>query len=504
MKNLKKLARFVANQNLPLSSLSGTESKFFELVCSRDCDTDHQALRSLYGKSKTTSTYRALKFRLRERLLDSMLHLEISSEKYSEHFAAEAAIRKRFYIIFFLWRFFFDSLAYQLTKKLMEQAHRYQITDIELECAKLLQTYYCSRNRYNDFETISREVKSLTSRLSAENDLKYLYQKIRMTVAGAARLNAESLQELHIALQKLNVHRMRYESHAIQMYYFRSASYLAQAEKRHQEAVCISDEALVYFRTVPHLTLIKEHIEFLSVKGKSFLKMHDPVNARFAFLSCLRFNNHNQDSWFIFQSYAFILALHLGKVSDANETLQKVFASERFKQQNEQVRELWELFKAYLFFIYIRDGGEIDHNDRHMIKRWNNSFPMLSRKRQGWNIALTIIQALFRIITDGVDDLDDHFRNLNYYAERHLNKAETYRSMVFIRMLVLIPKEQGDYNRVEKLARKWLQKLRSSPSYMDDHEIIPYERLWTWVLQILAGQKQLFKQDSRGEHLRTG
>ncbi len=490
MKNLNLLAQFVAEKNIPTSSLTTTEMGLVKLAESGTCNDDSEAMSRLYANTKTNSTFRALKLRVRERLLDATVNIPLNSEKFSDHFKTNCYLRKRMYAAFLLRSFYLPSIAHPLIKKLLDTATEYHVTDIQFECAKILSKYYSQIGKQRQFEEMNDRVYRIQEVLCAETDAATAQQLIAVRVAKKGDLASNEIREFKDKLNSVNKLRQSIDSHSIHIDYYRSSILLARVEKDHKKIISLCDEALMYLRRRPKLAFNRLHVEFFYSKGIAFLDLRDPINARFAFLSCLRFNTENDNAWFTYQSYAFTLAMHLGEISDAHNALQKVTSSRRLHLQSDEMKERWRLFQAYLQFANIHNADDLHFSERRSIEKILSDFPIFSKSGTGWSFALTLIQALFQLKLCIIDNLEVSYKNLDRYVDKYLNKPETYRSKQFLRMLLLIPKEGGDYNRVEKLGRKYLAKLHSSSQYMDDYEIIPYEMLWSWVLEILTRQQK--------------
>jgi hypothetical protein len=79
---------------------------------------------------------------------------------------------------------------------------------------------------------------------------------------------------------------------------------------------------------------------------------------------------------------------------------------------------------------------------------------------------------------------------LRKYQQRHLRDAATLRSRLLLRLLLLLPEENFEPKRLVKRGQALLTQLGQAPMVGDadaEIEIIPYEQIWTLVLDILRG-----------------
>jgi hypothetical protein len=88
---------------------------------------------------------------------------------------------------------------------------------------------------------------------------------------------------------------------------------------------------------------------------------------------------------------------------------------------------------------------------------------------------------------------------LKAYTHRHLRRDETYRTNCFIKMILQL--EKGDFHpvAVQRKAEPYYKKLLAVPLHKakQDHdlEIIPYETLWTFILESLEPDRKTKVQD---------
>ena len=123
------------------------------------------------------------------------------------------------------------------------------------------------------------------------------------------------------------------------------------------------------------------------------------------------------------------------------------------------------------------------------ISRFLNEVPIFSKDKRGLNVPILILQTLFQLQQRKYDHLIDRIEALSKYQQRYLCKEENYRSYVFIKMLIEIPKAYFNKNLVIQKTEKWSSQLRLVPIEISnqnhDLEILPYQHIWTFVLDLL-------------------
>jgi hypothetical protein len=117
--------------------------------------------------------------------------------------------------------------------------------------------------------------------------------------------------------------------------------------------------------------------------------------------------------------------------------------------------------------------------------------PEHSKDKQGFNVAILILQFMYFVRSQDTDALSYRIDSLKKYAGRHLTHQLSKRNLLFFKMLVLLVKEDLDYTQAKKKGEPLLQRLKNTPVPGDAYaeiEIMPYEHLWTLILKMLKEQ----------------
>lgn len=89
------------------------------------------------------------------------------------------------------------------------------------------------------------------------------------------------------------------------------------------------------------------------------------------------------------------------------------------------------------------------------------------------------------MIHNNFDALESQPELINKYIFRHLRGEKAERVRVFLRLLLLIVKEEGDLNQIQSKSRFLLEKLTAAMKPEDtfaELETVPYEHLWELVI----------------------
>lgn len=158
--------------------------------------------------------------------------------------------------------------------------------------------------------------------------------------------------------------------------------------------------------------------------------------------------------------------------------------------------QLWLLLEAYLNFL-IRTKELIIQNDWPKLRRFRigsflNSVGEITQNKSGTNIQILIVRFLFSLLQKKHDVLIDQAESLKTYAGRYLKGPENIRNRSFFKLMNLVVRANFNRLAVLKKSKVPLKKLAISDGQpgLNDVEIIPYEALWSIILEQLEVRKR--------------
>ena len=172
----------------------------------------------------------------------------------------------------------------------------------------------------------------------------------------------------------------------------------------------------------------------------------------------------------------------------------KVVNHPRFPYTSENRQEKWKIFEAYLNYIFETEGLDrslLQNNKKRKFRllRFLNEVPNFTKDKKGFNVSILIIQVLYLLEKGEYDAIINRSEALNVYCSRYLRKDESFRSSCFIKMLLVMEKEDFKYDRTKVMALKYFKKMveyaEMEGNEVQDWEVIHYETLWQKVLNRL-------------------
>ena len=190
---------------------------------------------------------------------------------------------------------------------------------------------------------------------------------------------------------------------------------------------------------------------------------------------CYKNSKRKTNNWYVTHSYDVILGFYESRFEDVTMLLHKIK-----KYPTDIVRERYVLYKAYLALM-----GE----ERFRVRRFINDIPEFSKDKDGYNIAVIIIQLLHLLKGKYNDEYIDRIEATNQYIKRAINAKRVIRSKYFLKILLILPSSNFHPVLFAAKAKSYLKKLKqlpisqSSPSV--EIELIPYEVLYDRILELL-------------------
>jgi len=186
-----------------------------------------------------------------------------------------------------------------------------------------------------------------------------------------------------------------------------------------------------------------------------------------------------------------VLSFRTENYSEAFHLYQKTVGSNLWRKAAKQLKEPWELYGAYLFFLNeikvlnVPDGSFKDFR----MARFFNSLDFLNKDKIGYNLAILILQVIYFLKKKNYDRVLDHLESLKSYNYRYLRKNESARSQYFVKMLLTLSEGNFHLEAVKRKSSKWSMKLNKEKSSVSNEELraelIPYNVLWKIILDQL-------------------
>lgn len=490
--NLFQKTKFKVNGilNIILEPHSEME-RFYEAIASGAVQSDEDARAVFPEYAKNPNRLHTIKGKLKDRLNDSILLLDFRESSFTERQKAFFECSKKWAASMILISKNARENAINLLENLLRHTLRYEFTELTLDILRTLRLHYGvlegdqkkfdqieeQINRYEDVWIMERK----TEGYYAELVTRFVRTKsVKDTVSEKARHYFDLVKPF---IQQCDTFKVHFFGRLIEIVIYDSINDYPNTAR-------LCEDALAFFEK-------KEYTSNIVLQVFNYNLFVCYLNLQ-QYDKCLQLADQNQElfedgsyNWFKLQELYFLTAMHSGKYQEASQICLKVFSHPSFEQQTLPVNELWKIFEAYTYLL--ARVGIVPVNKqtgKFKVSKFLNEIQVFSKDKAGMNIPVLVIQFLFDLTESKWSQIIDRVENLAKYRNRYIDAQQTARSHSFLRMLELIPKASFKLTDIEKRAEIILQQLHAVPleaaNQNHEIEIIPYEVLWSIVLNILG------------------
>ncbi|MDJ1469816.1 hypothetical protein QNI19_15405 [Cytophagaceae bacterium DM2B3-1] len=472
--------------------------RLFEGIHSRKYDNDLDAAKDIYDCLPSEKKYLILKTRLRQKLLNTLFFLDYDGEKSSEFQRISYDCNKQLYAIKVLLMANAKRLAVPMAEKTLRLAADYELTDIVLECARILREHY-SGNNYQEFLEYKDIAERTEQQQRIENMAEQYYQEIIALYAKSKgnRLRVRKMADKYYHALEENLRP--YDSIRLRLYYYKIKMLFYQLSDDYKAAIDVVNAFEEFISQTPafHPTSRLEELAIQKMNYYLHLKDFSAGEAhaqKFAYLFADK--NPNQ---YTFKEYQLLLAMHTEHYLRAAEIFHEVISQSTFRTLSEAKKERWSTFQAYLHYIYkyqkIKEIRPLIQNSKtgFQLSDFLEKKPEFAKERRGLNGAILTIQVLFFLEKMNIDSLIDRINEIERYTRRYPKKDMNFRSECFINLLTQMRDDGFRFYQTRKATEKLYDEMKSvMMEYYGGNralEVLPYEVMWDMVLEKLKGYK---------------
>ncbi len=504
MNNLKELISFVNKQKIAKVEVMGNDSNYtgkmkqlYNGIIEGKYNTDDDAFADLYQSNKNENTYKKLKYRLQNRLINTVFFIDVNKPNYNDSQRAYYISQKSVAAIDILIGRGARNTAIDLAEKTLRHTIRFEYTEMNINLLKKLSRHYgvmkYNNKKFNKYSLLTQKYLEI---FYAETIAEQLYTRLTVNSNRNSSISQEIAKETMNSVELLKRYLEKVDSNRFLMmtYLIFYSRYEIEYDFKNMLKIC--NEALNKLENKESKSSISIY-SFSSRKVNCLIQMKKYEEAEVEIMKGLKLVPEGKINWLSTNERYMRMSIHMKEYQKAFDVFTKITLNYGFQPAYNKTIQLWRIYEAYLnFFIEI---NKIDTSKtkgatkkKFRISKFINEVPTYSSDKRGYNIPILIIQVLFLLQQKKYNRIIDKVEALNTYCYRHLKKDDTFRSNCFIKMLLLLPK--CDFHRiaVERKSKVLRDKLQSVPLEIArqsaEIEIVPYEDLWEIVLNMLEAK----------------
>jgi len=381
----------------------------------------------------------------------------------------------------------------KIAKNLFHKAHtiaaRYELTREKVQALEELYAIMSLNCQPHVFDQLIEELNETRKLYLKEEEARELFYRFRMLLVKSVNSRKKNIDEVVGVIEKLASIWKETDSANVFNYYYTMRLFYMEMTGQFSEAIPFLSEILT------------DKFQGKKLNTRRLDKSHLIYSLQYAFLRTKQFEkgfeisnkinelvDPNDNNWFAFKSQHFHLAMHSKSYKMAFDIINEVFENKKFITLNKRMEEEWKLNNAYLHFAYAGNFFMRSFNFAKFVEE----MPHYSKDKEGYNVAILILQFLFYVERGDIDSLVYRRDALKKYMDNHFKENFSYRTRTFFKLLNIVVENSLDSKKISQKSKYLLNKLNENQIVGSAHqevEIIPYEHLWDLLMNMIRHEK---------------
>jgi hypothetical protein len=478
-------------------------SVFYDGIRNGTYTNDSVAAKMLYDKKPNHAAYKMLKSDLKKRLVQLVFIVEFKQEEEESYSQAFYEARKNWSMLNILQRRGKIVAALDLAENLLQDAKKYELTDMIINATHLLSHLYA--HQLHD-EAKTKVIRDLYNQhlpiLEAEKLAEFYYYEIIQHFIKSKLIPRYLSPTTSAYFEKIQPFLLQYNTINLNLYgrLIKIFDHLCKYE--YQQVIDEADDAIAFFNQKGFMPSNFKAL-FLHHKAKAQLQLGQYTESLKYIRMSLDSEPIGTHNWFNRGVTMMKLYLFTEQYQDAWELFKALI--DHMDNQQKQVQVLMEefrIYEAFMQFLIVTKRIKLGKADDDFFVRpydsklFNKSVLILSKDRMGMNISIQIIQLLHTLIAqsqksktrDMQQEIFEHIASLEYYRNAYLKKSENIRHDLFVKLLNQAVKGHFRTKRIHREAQEELEALRAQKGVGDIYadmgsEILKHETAWSFMGQ---------------------
>lgn len=486
MQELLKLSRLLTfsinyKRELPISGGNKSkETKFIDSLINKKYSTDSEAALDLYKTSPQDVRYKMLKHRVRKKLYNNLVFLDSHKIGLKQYQKKEQECIMLLHQATVLRQQYELSLIINLANKIILISEDNDFIDYLVNAYELKLFCYAELGQAKEFEKTLSKFQDNQKLLNLEKEAIIKFQTLVVNIKQSVKKRQAYLSSYNETLAQLESLWKSCRTFTAYNSYYRASIMYYEA---------IGDYKSIIQMTLESENLIKQKKYKLSRFNSNFNKFI----LVYAHLRCKEYNegllyaakflddfNYQTVNWFAFMENYFLLSMH-SKNYALSRILMNKYTENGYKTKiSTDAKARWKLYEFYLDVM----EGQLRMSKNPFLL----SLPEYSKDKQGFNVAILILQFIYYLQMKETEALLYRIESLKKYILAHLKDNFSLRSKILLKLLIMIVTEDYDAEVCLKKGKNLYQKLIDTPIPGDafaEIEIVPYEHLWEHILNTL-------------------
>lgn len=469
-------------------------ASLYDGIVSGSYATDCDAQGHLYPGEDSTNSYRKLKSSLKKQLKEAVLLFDERKPDFNDYQKAYYQCHKEWAAVKILLGRNAREVAVDIAQSLLNRSRKYEFSDLAMDMASVLRLHYGARmgdgEKFQIYNNLLKEYRKL---FFLEQEAQEAYIDLVINYVNNRSPKSEQHTRAKAASDRLHAAIAGKESRQLQLYVYLIDLMVCTTVYNYSGALQVCQEAIEYFENKPYCDKLPLQI-FYYQELVCYIQLCQFNEGKEVADKCLEFMVEGSFNWFKYQELYFILAMHTSEYENGVRIFEEATQHPRFSFLPENVREIWKIYEAYLYFLKTLDKIQempqsTDGYNSFRLSRFLNEVIVFSKDKSGLNAAILIAQIMTLISEKRHEEAIDRLDTTQQYCYRYLKTEHTRRTYYFLKMMLKIPHLGFNKEAILQKTQKILDQLKATPLEVANQavevEIIPYEVLWEYLLQTL-------------------
>lgn len=468
------------------------EKSLIEAICQSEDLDDETVARRMLNTTARDKSFRKLRLRLKDRLLNSLLFLEKKDERFPPLEDLELKCEKMLLQAKVLYKSDALSPAQKILLETLKLTTTYDFLNLTYEANRLLASLYARKGEQAAFQKYDRQARESGIKVQNELELIRLYKVLQSHWRHSVDKRAQLLPQMEVLTSQARQLSEQLATVKAQMIYARLLTVSKLLSGDFQQAVDICDEQFEQYLDSYRRGEV-DKLDFFVVLKLCALSAQGKIDEGYKYaLEYMEMFRENRALSYLFLEYLLSFCLSQPNYRMTELLLQSIFRPMHYFQLMDRPAERWKLYRCFYEFAWCCKHPEEPFDETNWVCLQELKF--ITKDKKGGNFHLQILLTLQQLLRQDAELYEARVDNLKVYASRYL-KANR-RGRILVRILNLIRRQQQEGVFFQDKFDELLKDLRQTPHpglAHSDHEVIRYELLAELAFEFVLKKKEAEK-----------
>ena len=432
---------------------------------------------------KSSASFRKYESRLRKKLLNMLLLVDVSGTRMSPMLKAELDCLKMIYQARLLTALYERAAGIDIAKKVCTISEKMGLAGTMVAGLAILRKEAAETG--NDVELTELQAQSAMwiDRMAAEDRAKGYYELMDVHYAKSISqkpwLAEKAFEWANLVEKDLKQH----DSHILNYEKFKLMYAGHHCAKEYKEAVADMEALKAYMDNHKDFASDTRYAEIALHKLDCFMHLKEYWDGRECADMCLKYFWPGSANRLYFMELYFLFTMLTGEYNLAGGIISEARKDPYFEGLENIHKEKWLLYNAY--YEYATKTSDI--NKKFSVVRFINDYGTLAHDKSGHNAAIYIMAWCMQVRSN-VGAITGSADALRKYRSRYLGQSQNIRLNLFIQLMETADRLDYRYLEILEQAADIVIELQNTPiqeytGNFEGVEIIPLDKLWSMQIQ---------------------